>query len=54
MATFRATLRRPEVQALYKADYERCDNNPKRGAIAKIFKVAGLDPKIVKVRTALG
>jgi hypothetical protein len=49
METFRATLRRPEVQAKYRADYEQCENNPKRGAVLKIFEVAGVDTRAVKV-----
>ena len=49
MTTFQAALRGPEVQAKYKADYQGCENNPKRGTILKIFEVAGVDPKVVKV-----
>lgn len=52
MAAFRAGMRQPEVQAKYRADYKVCENNPKRGTILKIFEVAGLDPKLVKVRLA--
>lgn len=54
MATFKATLRQAEVQAKYKADYEACENNPKRGTILKIFEVAGVDTRGVKVRERMG
>lgn len=49
MDAFRAALRRPEVQAAYRANYERCNSNGKRGAILKIFELAGVDAKVVKV-----
>jgi len=49
MTTFKAAMRRPDVQAKYRADYERCENNPKRGTIRKLFEVAGVDPNVVKV-----
>lgn len=48
METFCATMRRPNVQAAYKAEYERCEN-PKRGAILKLFEVAGVDTRVVRV-----
>ena len=46
-------MRRPGVQAMYKAEYERCEN-PKRGAILKLFEVAGVDTAVVKVGAAAG
>ena len=49
MAAFYAALRRPEVQAAYRADYESSNSNGKRGAILKIFEVAGVDTRLVKV-----
>jgi len=53
METFRATMRRPAVQEMYKADYELCQN-PKRGAILKLLEVAGVDASVVKVDAARG
>lgn len=53
METFKATMQLPEVQAMYRSAYEHCENNPKRGTILKLFEVAGVNPKVVKVRTGI-
>ena len=50
VAALSAALQQPAVQAAYRADYERCNSNGKRGAIIKIFELAGVDAKLVKVR----